>query len=691
MRHGAMPPTKSPHGHEPKLQDDRVIVHIDLDAFYAQVESVRRGIAADVPLAVLQWQAVIAVNYEARKYGITRMMKLEDLEKACPQLLLVHVDTVSVDDDDENALELEKNSLLPPLLPKEALAAVRGNFLGMNCKDQETARQLPNPESRKVTLEVYRRASLEIMDIFRSAGCQLEKAGIDEAFLDVTQLVHERLKSSQLRVEDLEAILEKTCLSVPIEDGGPVPDLANDVDRRLVMGAQIALELRTMVFEQLHYTCSAGISVNKTLAKLGSAMNKPNNQTLLLPAAISVVMHQVPIRKIRNLGGKLGKKFVAAGMEHPAQLLHMSIQEIAELITSKEQESLDIPSAQFVYEIIRGIDNNPIVSREKAKSMLASKNFGRESDWDGIRKWLKVLASEIHERMTTDEQRNKRRAKTLTVGFRTNRETHSRRADLPERCTPEIIWNLAFRCLQDSNIPVLPCTSLGLSASNFVDTGKNNAVNVKLMERFVQNSRKREAEKEAGISRNHTANAKQETVDYGLDDDGLVLVSDGDEDDDEHVEIDGDGAEGAADIADIADVADVAEIRNAVVQKKRTEHIVENLSSIQDKSNPEERTIKNDDSDRIQVARDVATKPDIVDDKDYLLAMRLQKEEERMASINRNQERLLGKFGKSRPKTSSSPTAESALPSSKKAKVTSTKKSDTTNEQKSLDSFFRKQ
>ena len=48
----------------------RVILHLDLDAFYAQVEHKRLNIPREVPLAVQQWQGIIAVNYPARAAGI---------------------------------------------------------------------------------------------------------------------------------------------------------------------------------------------------------------------------------------------------------------------------------------------------------------------------------------------------------------------------------------------------------------------------------------------------------------------------------------------------------------------------------------------------------------------------------------------------------------------------------------------
>lgn len=55
-------------------------------------------------------------------------------------------------------------------------------------------------------------------------------------------------------------------------------------------GAAIALRLRSGVAQELGFTCSAGIGPNKLLAKIGSAKNKPNKQTVVLPRAVEGLM-----------------------------------------------------------------------------------------------------------------------------------------------------------------------------------------------------------------------------------------------------------------------------------------------------------------------------------------------------------------------------------------------------------------
>lgn len=135
----------------------RIILHIDMDAFYAQVEHRRTGIARDEPLAVQQWEGLIAVNYAARARGISRHMNVHEAKKACPELHCVHVEVISGGKGEASALE-----------------------------GDELATQLGRGDG-KVSLGRYRTASAEVFAALQPFGT-VEKASIDEAYLDVTQV-----------------------------------------------------------------------------------------------------------------------------------------------------------------------------------------------------------------------------------------------------------------------------------------------------------------------------------------------------------------------------------------------------------------------------------------------------------------------------------------------------------------------
>lgn len=82
------------HAHNLGVKDPlRVVALCDSDAFYAACERVRLGLDPEEPLVVQQWDMLIAVNYPARTFGISRMDKASEVKKRCPQVRMVHVAT----------------------------------------------------------------------------------------------------------------------------------------------------------------------------------------------------------------------------------------------------------------------------------------------------------------------------------------------------------------------------------------------------------------------------------------------------------------------------------------------------------------------------------------------------------------------------------------------------------------------
>ncbi|XP_019111229.2 DNA polymerase iota isoform X1 [Larimichthys crocea] len=72
-----------------KTPAHRVIVHFDLDCFYAQVEMIRNPALREVPLGIQQKYIIVTCNYVAREQGVTKLMSVTDAKEKCPQLVLV--------------------------------------------------------------------------------------------------------------------------------------------------------------------------------------------------------------------------------------------------------------------------------------------------------------------------------------------------------------------------------------------------------------------------------------------------------------------------------------------------------------------------------------------------------------------------------------------------------------------------
>ncbi|KAJ3037334.1 DNA-directed DNA polymerase eta rad30 [Rhizophlyctis rosea] len=277
----------------------RVILHVDLDAFYCQVEHVRLGIPTSVPLCVQQWNGLIAVNYAARAAGIKRHCTTEEALVKCSGVF----DAPTYYSSRETAEEqiLEPVSYEPPLL-----VATYANGETEPKYHTEGVSAL----THKVSLEPYRRASAKIMKIFQRYCQKFQRASIDEAYLDVTEEVNNRIARLNL-VETADSGADADEPLVNWEGAGyivgeEVTESFGWHDLALRIGAAISQEIRDAVFKELRYTCSCGIAHNKTLAKLCSALNKPNKQTVLRESQVLQFMEKLPMSSIRNLGGKLG-------------------------------------------------------------------------------------------------------------------------------------------------------------------------------------------------------------------------------------------------------------------------------------------------------------------------------------------------------------------------------------------------
>lgn len=418
------------------MLSDRIILHADLDCFYCQVEQIRLGIPSTVPLAIQQWERIIAVNYAARSFGVTRHSSYRDCLEACPQIKLVHVATYSL----ENNCELRQYN-----------ASEIDNVI------------IPDRMKFKASLDPYRRVSLEILSKFKKITNMVEKASVDEAFLDITKEVDQELtrmlQSSHDNIHDLwsklnwnlhnnhtdnfntdnqnytdkndekdnrtdrndenendknntrsenENLKDSNKLQnvknyendnlemipiIPISLNSPLSsvsslnsslssvssvspssilsesEMKNEI--RIWIGGKMASNLRAIVFNELGYTCSIGIAHNKMLAKLASAKNKPNKQTFVLQRQVEPLMRQVPLAKIRFLGGKLGNllsKLISIGENVKKKDIKVGIEHEHE--NQNEHEDCDYSSD---HDSISGHNNhnqNQSIQKENSNSII---------------------------------------------------------------------------------------------------------------------------------------------------------------------------------------------------------------------------------------------------------------------------------------------------------------------------------
>ncbi|XP_032540225.1 DNA polymerase eta [Chiroxiphia lanceolata] len=420
---------------------ERVVALVDMDCFFMQVEQRLDPQLRGRPCAVVQyteWQGggIIAVSYEARAFGVSRGMWASEARALCPELALARV-----------------------------------------------------PQARgKADLTRYRDASAEVMQVL-SRFAAIERASIDEAYLDLTGTARDRLRALQGGPVPA-ALLPSTFVQGLPGDPGPesggkeelrqrglhewLASLSFDnpdcPDLQLTMGAVIVEEIRVAVEEATGFRCSAGISHNKTLAKLACGLNKPNRQTLVSARFVPQLFSQLPVSSIRNLGGKLGTAITdILGVEYIGQLTQFSETEL--------QTHFGDKTGSWLYDLCRGIEEEPVKNRYLPQSIGCSKNFpGRTAlaTQKAVQHWLLQLALELESRLNKDRSQNRRVARQLMVVIRQQGDTRVSRFCALSRYDAQKMCNDAFTLIQNCNAAGVhqaawspPLISVHLSASKF--------------------------------------------------------------------------------------------------------------------------------------------------------------------------------------------------------------------------------
>lgn len=466
----------------------RVILHLDLDCFYAQVETLRLGVAPEIPLAVQQWNNLIAgnaaevchscltslVNYPARDAGVKRHTSVPEALLKCPQLRLVHVPVYSVE-------ALQKDTEDPSAGDDSVIVARPKYHDEMPSYRADGSRLPPNPPApgtNKACLEPYRHASMAIFRLLRewcaeeAQGSVLEKGGLDEAFLDITEAVEQALiddfaeRYTILRDDvdeagnDIECnfddydweFIDRELDWTGLGESVKVDEVYNKESKveflqmklgklRIWKGCQLAKELRAKLRRELKYIASIGVASNKMLAKLVSALHKPDKQTRIVPSQILDFMRTVPFEKIRLMGGKMGQRVLenrgeeefdddgneeeeesrAGEQVMAADLWPLTVAELVDRVGDRQ-------IAAWIYNLIRGRDDSPCTPRSQTKSFMSAKSFRPNiRDWPELYDWCIVLCGELWSRMQEEREQNTRWPGTLSVNYTLSGKSNGKR------------------------------------------------------------------------------------------------------------------------------------------------------------------------------------------------------------------------------------------------------------------------
>jgi len=350
----------------------------------------------------------------------------------------------------------------------------------------------------KASLERYRLASARIFSeigqtLRANVGKNrfiLERASIDEIFLDVTDHAYSSVSAwggNSTDSAELNSLTEAAQKETVVFGNANRPDSASgddhtDEDARAIRrGCIVAKGVRNAVRDALGFTMSAGISINKTVAKLGTSYGKPNGQAVVQPQYVSHLMEQTPIRKCRNMGGKVGKKIQEALLSEDEDKMGS----IARLLSLNELVGvLGSDTGRRVFDVARGIDHEPVEETKGTltKSITAFKSFSA-TDFDGLVRWIELLGTDVEDRVEKDFVRNQRYPRSCTVHYyfldsRNDRIGRSARIQFPgvgdRRLRVNALISKVGETLRKKNC--FPINRLGLAAIDFEERTRHGAI-----------------------------------------------------------------------------------------------------------------------------------------------------------------------------------------------------------------------
>lgn len=273
----------------------RVIIHLDIDCYYAQVEEIRDPELRSLPLGINQKDFLVTSNYVARSFGIKKMMLLSEAKRLCPSLCVV------------------------------------------NGED----------------LTPYRQMSNKIFQILLRYTPKVEKLGLDENFMDVTDVIANKLSND---------VAELSIKGHVYPDGESLGSCCCGCEKRLMLGTMLASEIRQALFTELGITCCAGIAHNKLLAKIAGSRHKPNMQTVLVPDCASDMMIAIDtIRGITGIGEKAEQQLNEIGICTVEDLQNVNLSILANKFGNEK--------AYKYKNWSRGIDNTPVIPSGKPKTI----------------------------------------------------------------------------------------------------------------------------------------------------------------------------------------------------------------------------------------------------------------------------------------------------------------------------------
>lgn len=263
---------------------------------------------------------------------------------------------------------------------------------------------------------VYKEISQQIREIFSRYTDLIEPLSLDEAYLDVTE--------------------DKLGIGSAID---------------------IAKEIKAAIKAELNLTASAGVSINKFVAKVASNMNKPDGLTFIGPSKVERFIASLPVEKFHGVGKVTAEKMKVRGLHKGADLKKLTEAELVYLFGK---------SGHFFYKIVRGIDHRKVEPNQETKSIGAEDTFSYDLvEIEEMNLELARISAIVFKRMSLYQLFG--RTLTIKIKFSDFRQI-TRSRSFPAAFTElAMIVEVAQSLLEAAELEGGEVRLLGVSISNF--------------------------------------------------------------------------------------------------------------------------------------------------------------------------------------------------------------------------------
>jgi DNA polymerase-4 len=276
--------------------------------------------------------------------------------------------------------------------------------------------------------EVYKDVSGIIHNIFQEYTDLVEPLSLDEAFLDVTQIKK-----------------------------GPAS------------ASLIAMEIKKEIRDRTGLIASAGVSYNKFLAKIASDMDKPDGFYLILPEDAERFLEDLDVGLFFGVGEKTEQKMHKMNIFKGSDLKLLPLQDLVKHFGK---------AGTYFYNVVRGIDERPVVSHRERKSIGAERTFETDLiDMEVVEEKLAAIIDIMWKRCEAKQKTGK----TLTLKLRfADFNTITRSNTSSKGFTKSDIDAVVMKLLPTKDIQEQGIRLLGVTMSNFKDENHPYAKQLKI-------------------------------------------------------------------------------------------------------------------------------------------------------------------------------------------------------------------